>query len=314
MSLKEEALKLHRLHVGKLAVAPKMSVENERDLSLAYSPGVAEPCKEIHRDEALSYEYTGKGNTIAIVTNGTAVLGLGNIGAAAALPVMEGKALLFKRFAGVDAFPICINSEDPDEVVRTVKLLESQFGGVNLEDIAAPACFDIERRLIEETNIPIFHDDQHGTAIVTAAALLNALKLAGKSVGSVRVVVNGAGAAGVATVDLLLAMGVQDIILCDTKGAIYRGRTEGMNAMKEAFALRTNAFERRGRSPTSSQTPMYSSACRVLGHLHRRWFTQWRAVLSCLRWPTQTRKFCQKWRWNTGFWWLGPGGLTTPTR
>ncbi|GEO26536.1 putative NAD-dependent malic enzyme 4 [Alicyclobacillus acidoterrestris] len=246
MSLKEEALELHRLHVGKLAVTPKMNVETERDLSLAYSPGVAEPCKEIQRNAEMSYEYTGKGNTIAIVTNGTAVLGLGNIGAAAALPVMEGKAVLFKRFAGVDAFPICINSEDPDEVVRTVKLLESQFGGVNLEDIAAPTCFEIEQRLIEETNIPIFHDDQHGTAIVTAAALMNALKLAGKAVDSVRVVVNGAGAAGVATVDLLLSMGIHDIVLCDTRGAIYAGRSEGMNPMKEALAKRTNIFKLRG--------------------------------------------------------------------
>lgn len=240
MALREDALEFHRVHQGKLAVQAKVKVENARDLSLAYSPGVAEPCKEIHLDKQKAYDYTAKGNTVAIVTNGTAVLGLGNIGAHAALPVMEGKAVLFKAFAGVDAFPICLDTEDTEEIIRTVKLLESQFGGVNLEDIAAPACFEIEERLKRETDIPIFHDDQHGTAIVTLAGLLNALKVVGKRIQDIRVVANGAGAAGIATVKLLLAAGVKDVIMCDTKGAIYSGRTEGMNAVKQIIAKNTN--------------------------------------------------------------------------
>ncbi len=246
VALREDALELHRLNRGKLAVQPKVQVENARDLSLAYSPGVAEPCKEIHLDKSKAYEYTAKGNTVAIVTNGTAVLGLGNIGAAAALPVMEGKAVLFKAFAGVDAFPICLDTEDTDELVRAVKMLEPQFGGVNLEDIAAPACFEIEERLKRETDIPIFHDDQHGTAIVTLAGLINALKVVGKRIQDIRVVVNGAGAAGIATVKLLLSAGVRHIILCDTKGAIYRGRTVGMNEVKRLVAENTNPEGRQG--------------------------------------------------------------------
>jgi malate dehydrogenase (oxaloacetate-decarboxylating) len=247
MALREDALDLHRRAQGKLAIQPKVKVENAADLSLAYSPGVAEPCKEIHLDEERIYDYTAKGNTVAVVTNGTAVLGLGNIGARAALPVMEGKAVLFKAFAGVDAFPICLDTEDTEELIRTVKLLEPQFGGINLEDIAAPACFEIEERLKKETNIPVFHDDQHGTAIVTLAALLNALKVVGKQMSEIRVVMNGAGAAGIATVKLLLAAGVKDVVMCDTKGAIHRGRTEGMNAVKQMIAQNTN---REGRSGT----------------------------------------------------------------
>lgn len=246
MALREDALELHRNHQGKLAVQSKVKVENARDLSLAYSPGVAEPCKEIHLDKQKAYEYTAKGNTVAIVTNGTAVLGLGNIGAHAALPVMEGKAVLFKAFAGVDAFPICLDTEDTEEIIRTVKLLEPQFGGVNLEDIAAPACFEIEERLKRETDIPVFHDDQHGTAIVTLAGLLNALKVVGKRIQDIRVVANGAGAAGIATVKLLLAAGVKDVIMCDTKGAIYSGRTEGMNAVKQIIAKNTNHEKQSG--------------------------------------------------------------------
>ncbi|MDQ0191145.1 NAD-dependent malic enzyme [Alicyclobacillus cycloheptanicus] len=246
MSLRDEALELHRQHEGKLAVQPKVEVAGAHDLSLAYSPGVAEPCKEIHLDEAKAYDYTFKGNTVGVVTNGTAVLGLGNIGAAAALPVMEGKAVLFKAFAGVDAFPICLNTEDPEEVIRTVKLLEPQFGGINLEDIAAPACFEIEERLKRETNIPVFHDDQHGTAIVTLAGLLNALKVVGKNMHDIRVVANGAGAAGIATVKLLLSAGVRDVIMCDTKGAIYEGRVEGMNGVKQLIARNTNREHKRG--------------------------------------------------------------------
>ncbi|MBX6351956.1 MAG: NAD-dependent malic enzyme [Thermoflavifilum sp.] len=246
MALREDALELHRSRQGKLAVQPKVKVENAADLSLAYSPGVAEPCKEIYLQRERVYEYTAKGNLVAVVTNGTAVLGLGNIGAHAAIPVMEGKCVLFKAFAGVDAVPICLNTEDPDEVVHAVHLLEPQFGGINLEDIAAPHCFEIEERLKRELDIPVFHDDQHGTAIVTLAALINALKVVDKRIQEIRVVVNGAGAAGIATVKLLLTAGVRHIILCDTRGAIYEGRTEGMNAVKELVARNTNLERQRG--------------------------------------------------------------------
>lgn len=239
-SIQEESLELHLRHRGKLTINSKVPVGNTYDLSLAYSPGVAEPCKEIFKQREKVYDYTAKGNLVAVVSDGTAVLGLGNIGPEAALPVMEGKAVLFKTFAGVDAVPICLNSTDPDQIVETVKMLEPTFGGINLEDIAAPNCFYIEEQLKKTLNIPVFHDDQHGTAIVTAAGLLNALKLTGKRLSEMKVVVNGAGAAGVATTELLLHMGVQDIVLCDTKGAIFRGRRNGMNPIKESIALRTN--------------------------------------------------------------------------
>ncbi|MPQ26322.1 NAD(P)-dependent malic enzyme [Bacillus paralicheniformis] len=240
MSLKEKALHMHKVNQGKLESKSKVQVRNADDLSLAYSPGVAEPCKAIYDDNSKVYDYTMKGNMVAVVSDGTAVLGLGNIGPEAALPVMEGKAVLFKSFAGVDAFPICLNTSDVDKIVETVKLLEPTFGGVNLEDIAAPNCFVIEERLKKETKIPVFHDDQHGTAIVTVAGLVNALKLSGKSMSSVKVVANGAGAAGIAIIKLLYHFGVRDIIMCDTKGAIYEGRPNGMNAVKEEVAKYTN--------------------------------------------------------------------------
>ncbi|CCQ97758.1 NADP-dependent malic enzyme (conversion of malate into pyruvate) [[Clostridium] ultunense Esp] len=245
-NLRLEALRLHRIHQGKMEVTSKVELKTARDLSLAYSPWVAEPCKEIYEDKEKMYEYTIKGNLVAVVSNGTAVLGLGNIGPEAAMPVMEGKALLFKNFAGVDAFPILLNSNDVDEIVRTVKILEPTFGGVNLEDIAAPKCFEIEERLKRECNIPIFHDDQHGTAIVTLAGLINALKVVGKSLTDIRVVANGAGAAGVAIVKLLYKVGVRDIIMCDTKGIIYEGRQEGMNPVKEEIARLTNREKMKG--------------------------------------------------------------------
>ena len=240
MSLREKALHLHKQHKGKLLVSSKVPVRNAEDLSLAYSPGVAEPCKEIFDNPEQVYEYTMKGNMVAVVSDGTSVLGLGNIGPEASLPVMEGKAVLFKSFAGVDAFPICLKTTDVDKIVETVKLLEPTFGGVNLEDIAAPNCFEIEERLKKETNIPVFHDDQHGTAIVTLAGLVNALKLVGKEMSQVKVVINGAGSAGIAIIKLMLRMGVKDIIMCDSKGAIYEGRQEGMNDIKEEVAKRTN--------------------------------------------------------------------------
>lgn len=240
MTLREEALHMHRINKGKLESKSKVVVKNAKDLSLAYSPGVAEPCKMIYDKPETVYEYTMKGNMVAVVTDGTAVLGLGNIGPEAALPVMEGKAVLFKSFAGVDAFPICLNTTDVDKIVETVKLLEPTFGGVNLEDIAAPNCFEVEERLKKETNIPIFHDDQHGTAIVTVAGLLNALKLVGKKISEIKVVASGAGAAGIAIIRLLYHYGVRDIIMCDSKGAIFEGRSYGMNRIKSEVAKYTN--------------------------------------------------------------------------
>ncbi|MGE6628906.1 NAD(P)-dependent malic enzyme [Bacillus sp. NPDC077027] len=246
MSLREEALHMHKENQGKLESKSKVPVKNAKDLSLAYSPGVAEPCKDIYDDKSKVYDYTMKGNMVAVVTDGSAVLGLGNIGAEASLPVMEGKAVLFKSFAGVDAFPIALATNDVDQIVNTVKLLEPTFGGVNLEDIAAPNCFIIEERLKKETNIPVFHDDQHGTAIVTVAGLVNALKLSGKSMSSIKVVANGAGAAGIAIIKLLHHFGVRDIIMCDTKGAIYEGRPNGMNPVKNEVATFTNQDRQEG--------------------------------------------------------------------
>lgn len=245
-NLREEALEMHRMNQGKLESKSKVEVKNAKDLSLAYSPGVAEPCKEIHKDVRNVFEYTMKGNMVAVVSDGTAVLGLGNIGPEASLPVMEGKAVLFKSFAGVDAFPLCLKTNDVEKIIDTVKLLEPTFGGINLEDIAAPNCFVIEERLRAELDIPVFHDDQHGTAIVTAAGLVNALKYSGKSISEVKVVANGAGAAGIACVKLLLSMGVKDVILCDTKGAIYEGRPVGMNPVKDEIAKVTNKEKQQG--------------------------------------------------------------------
>ncbi|MDQ0199836.1 NAD(P)-dependent malic enzyme [Neobacillus ginsengisoli] len=245
-NLRVEALKLHKEKKGKLGVHSKVELRDAKDLSLAYSPGVAEPCLDIQKDERKVYDYTIKGNLVAVISDGSAVLGLGNIGPKAAMPVMEGKALLFKSFANVDAFPICLDTTDPDKIVEVVKLLAPTFGGVNLEDISAPNCFEIETRLRKECDIPVFHDDQHGTAIVTVAGLINALKLADKRIDEIRVVVNGSGAAGVAIVKLLIHIGVKDVILCDTKGIIYNGRTVGMNPFKEEMAQITNKEKKKG--------------------------------------------------------------------
>ncbi|RFU64356.1 NADP-dependent malic enzyme [Bacillus sp. V59.32b] len=239
-NLREESLELHKRSKGKITVNAKVPVKDAYDLSLAYSPGVAEPCKEIFQNPEKIYDYTIKGNLVAVVSDGSAVLGLGNIGAAASMPVMEGKAALFKAFADIDAFPICLNTNDAEEIISIVKALEPTFGGINLEDISAPNCFIIEERLKKEMNIPVFHDDQHGTAIVTAAGLANALKVVNKRIEDIKVVVNGAGAAGIAITKLLISLGVQDIIMCDTKGAIYEGRENGMNSMKEAVSEITN--------------------------------------------------------------------------
>lgn len=223
MSYGEQSLKMHKEKKGKLEVISKIPVNTREDLSIAYTPGVAQPCVEISKDKDKVYDYTIKANTVAIVSNGTAVLGLGNIGAEASIPVMEGKALLFKEFAGVDAFPICIDSEDPEEVIKTVKLISPVFGGINLEDIKAPECFYIEETLKRELNIPVFHDDQHGTAVVVLSGLYNALKLTKKNINDVKIIINGAGSAGIAICKLLLKAGAQNIIMCDRKGAIYDG-------------------------------------------------------------------------------------------
>ncbi|MEG0308916.1 MAG: NADP-dependent malic enzyme [Clostridium sp.] len=223
MSYGEESLKMHKEKKGKLEVISKISVNTREDLSIAYTPGVAQPCIEIAKDKDKVYDYTIKGNTVAIVSNGTAVLGLGNIGAEASIPVMEGKALLFKEFGGVDAFPICLDTEDPEEVIKTVKLIAPVFGGINLEDIKAPECFYIEDRLKAELNIPVFHDDQHGTAVVVLSGLYNALKLTKKNIKDVKIVINGAGSAGIAICKLLLKAGAENIVMCDKEGALYDG-------------------------------------------------------------------------------------------
>ncbi|MDD4570306.1 MAG: NAD-dependent malic enzyme, partial [Tepidanaerobacteraceae bacterium] len=239
MDIKQDALKLHIDGQGKIEVISKVPLKDARDLSLAYTPGVAEPCKEIHKDPDSVYKYTSKGRMVAVVTDGSAVLGLGNIGAAAGLPVMEGKAVLFKNFGGVDAFPICLDTQDVDELVNTIKYMAPTFGGINLEDISAPRCFEIEERLKQELDIPIFHDDQHGTAVVVLAAIINALKIVKKDVKDVKVVISGAGAAGVAITKLLLSAGVADVIVCDSKGIVSKDRTN-LNASKQELADLSN--------------------------------------------------------------------------
>lgn len=239
MDYAKEALRMHREWRGKLNIVPKMSIKNKDDLSIAYTPGVAQPCLEIKKDVNLSYEFTGRWNTVAVITDGTAVLGLGDIGPEAGMPVMEGKCVLFKEFGGVDAIPLCVRSKEVDKIVDTVALLAGSFGGVNLEDISSPRCFEIEKRLKEICDIPIFHDDQHGTAVVTLAALINALKLVGKDIKNIKAVVSGAGAAGVAIVKLLMSMGLQNVIMCDSKGIIYKGR-DRLNEITTQMAEVTN--------------------------------------------------------------------------
>jgi len=246
MGLKEEALRVHKENRGKLEVVGKIPVKTREDLSIAYTPGVAEPCLEIARDPEKIYDYTVKGNMVAIVTNGTAVLGLGDIGAGAGLPVMEGKALLFKEFGGVDAFPICIDSKDPDEIIKTVKLISPVFGGINLEDIKAPECFYIENELKKQLDIPVFHDDQHGTAVVVLAGIYNALKLVGKKLESAKIVVNGAGSAGTAITKLLMKAGAKDIIMCDIKGALVEG-DDTLNPAQQEMAKLTNREKKSGK-------------------------------------------------------------------
>jgi malate dehydrogenase (oxaloacetate-decarboxylating) len=245
MDYSVESLKKHYEWRGKLETVPKMPVSTREDLSLAYTPGVAQPCLEIQKHPEKSWELTGRWNTVAVVTDGSAVLGLGDIGPEAGMPVMEGKCVLFKAFGGVDAVPLCIRSKEVDVIVETVALLAGSFGGINLEDISAPRCFEIERKLKERCDIPIFHDDQHGTAVVTLAALMNALKLTGKKLENVSVVTSGAGAAGTAVIRLLLALGLSDVVMCDRQGAIYKGRPD-LNSEKEEMAEISNRQMKKG--------------------------------------------------------------------
>lgn len=245
MDYAKESLKLHEQWKGKIEVVATVPVSTKDDLSLAYTPGVAQPCLEIQKDVNKSYDLTRRSNLVAVITDGTAVLGLGDIGPEAGMPVMEGKCALFKAFGDVDAIPLCVRSKEVDDIVKTVSLIAGSFGGVNLEDISAPRCFEIERRLKEICDIPIFHDDQHGTAVVTLAAMMNALKLTGKKIDEIRVVTSGAGAAGIAIIKLLIAMGLNDVVLCDRKGAIYKGR-DGLNKEKEEMAEITNKQMRKG--------------------------------------------------------------------
>lgn len=246
-NVNEEAIALHKKHHGKLETVSKVPLGTAYDLTLAYTPGVAAPCLEINKDFDKIYDYTNRGNLVAVVTNGTAVLGLGDIGAGAGLPVMEGKSILFKGFAGVDAVPICLGTHKVDEIIKAVQLMAPSFGGINLEDIKAPECFDIEQALKDSVDIPVFHDDQHGTAIVVGAALINALKVVGKKMNEVKIVVNGAGAAGMAITYLIQKMGAENIMLCDSTGAIYEGRGKGMNPYKDQIAAVTNSTHEAGQ-------------------------------------------------------------------
>lgn len=245
MDKRDIALKLHRENKGKLEVVSKVPVTNGEELSLAYTPGVAEPCKEIAKNKEDVYLYTAKGNTVAVITDGSAVLGLGDIGPEASLPVMEGKSILFKEFGNIDSIPICIDSNDVEDIIKTVKLISPSLGGINLEDISAPRCFEIEERLKAELDIPVFHDDQHGTAVVVLAGILNSVRLLDKDMSELKIVVNGSGAAGIAITKLLLKVGVGDLILCDTKGAIYEGR-DNMNSTKVEMASITNRGKESG--------------------------------------------------------------------
>ena len=246
MDIKEQALQKHYEWKGKIEVISRAPINNREDLSLAYTPGVAQPCLEIEKDESLSYTLTRRGNMVAVITDGTAVLGLGDIGPAAAMPVMEGKCALFKAFADVDAFPICIDSKDTDTIVQTVKLISKSFGGINLEDISAPRCFEIERRLKEECEIPVFHDDQHGTAIIASAALINAIKVTGREMGKLKIVINGAGAAGISIAKLLLKMNFGEVTMCDIGGIIYDG-ADWLTVPQAEMAKYTNPSKKQGK-------------------------------------------------------------------
>ena len=242
----EKSVELHEKHKGKISVTSKVKLDNKEALSIYYTPGVAEPCRRIAKNKEDVYKYTSKGNMVAVITDGSAVLGLGNIGAEASLPVMEGKAILFKEFGGIDAFPIAIDSQDVEEIIKTIKLISPALGGINLEDISAPRCFEIEERLRKELDIPVFHDDQHGTAIVVLAGLINSLKITGKNIDELKIIISGAGAAGVSIAGLLADSGASNIILADRAGALYDGRKENMNSVKEMLAKTYNKKNEKG--------------------------------------------------------------------
>ena len=288
-ALAQAALDYHRYPTpGKIAVTPTKGMSNQRDLALAYSPGVAVPCLEIQKDPLKAYDYTAKGNLVAVISNGTAVLGLGNIGAMAGKPVMEGKGCLFKKFAGIDVFDIEIDETDPDKLVETIASLEPTFGGINLEDIKAPECFEIETRLRARMKIPVFHDDQHGTAIVAAAALLNALHVVGKKIGEVKLVCSGAGAAAIACLNIVVGLGVrrENVWVTDSKGVVYRGRTEAMDPQKAHYAQDT-APARWARSSQGADV-FFGLSRRACSS--RRWWRGWRRGRSSWPWPTPTRR------------------------
>ena len=286
----QEALQFHSVgRPGKLEVIATKPMATQRDLSLAYSPGVAVPVLAIAEDPSRAYDYTVKGNFVAVITNGTAILGLGNRGALAAKPVMEGKAVLFKRFADIDSIDLEVSTEDPDQFINCVRYLGAGWGGINLEDIKAPECFIIEQRLRELLDIPVFHDDQHGTAIIAAAGLLNALDLTGREIATTKLVCNGAGAAGIACLELLKAIGFrpENLILCDTKGVIYQGRKDGMNQWKSAYAIKTS---KRAHSRRQSKAPTLPSGSPSKAPSRRRWSSRWRRSRSSSPWPIPIRK------------------------
>lgn len=266
----KKALEVHKNKKGKLEIKSKLSLKNNNDLSTAYTPGVAEPCRQIAKNPADVYKYTIKGNSVAVVTNGTAVLGLGNIGPRAALPVMEGKCLLFKEFANIDAYPICLDSQNIEEIIKIVKAISPGFGGINLEDIKAPDCFEIEKRLNKELDIPVFHDDQHGTSIVTLAALINALKVVNKKIGQMKIIINGAGAGGIATAKLLLAYGAKKIILLDSQGAIYKNRTK-LTPIKKEISQVTNLEKLKGQLENIIKESDVFIGLSVAGALKKEW-------------------------------------------
>lgn len=293
MDYNQAALQMHEEHRGKVAVQSKVKVENRDDLSTAYTPGVAEPCRRIHADPRDVYRYTAKGNLVAVVSDGTAVLGLGDIGPLAAMPVMEGKAILFKEFADVDAFPICLDTKDVDEIVRTVKAIAPTFGGINLEDISAPRCFEIESRLRKELDIPVFHDDQHGTAIVVSAGLLNALRLVGKKMEDVNIVINGAGSAGISIAKLLLQFGAGNIVLVDRAGAVSVDE-DWLNPAQRKMAEITNRHNERGSLADVMKGKDVFIGVSAPKSSRRKWFRRWRRMRLCSQWRIPRRKSCRK--------------------